>query len=402
MRQATGTGSRGTAGGRFLFVTWPGGGNVHPLVALATQLEERGHEPRVLGEEVLRERFVRAGIEFVAHRSAEEWTGGDPIAWPTPPTPEQQRATFAGFAADVIAELARHPVDVAVVDYMQPEALSAVESAGVPVVAFVHTLHARVAVGPWTPMEISGGLPAVNHLRADLGLPEVAGLTQLLDAAELVLVLTVAELDRPDGPVPPNVRYVGPVMEAAGSHASWEPPWPPGDRPLVHACNSTLAGAEEGAVALQRVLDATADLPVHLVVTAPKEVQDALRVPANAAVTGFVRHRALLPHVDLFVTHAGLGSLSAGLAWGVPMVCVPVEHDQPANADHAVTLGVARKAPEGASVAELREVIAEALADEAMGAAAERMAGVVAAHAGRPVAELEDLLARVRAGHVAR
>ena len=66
---------------------------------------------------------------FKAHRSQTDWTGGQPLSWPPGPTPEQQLACLRGLAADVMAELARAPVDVALIDYMQPEALSAVTEA---------------------------------------------------------------------------------------------------------------------------------------------------------------------------------------------------------------------------------------------------------------------------------
>jgi len=56
---------------------------------------------RVLGPHGLRERFQARGLAFRAHRSGAEWTGGDPIAWPTPPTPEQQVAYQRGHGAGV-------------------------------------------------------------------------------------------------------------------------------------------------------------------------------------------------------------------------------------------------------------------------------------------------------------
>jgi UDP:flavonoid glycosyltransferase YjiC (YdhE family) len=55
-------------------------------------------------------------------------------------------------------------------------------------------------------------------------------------------------------------------------------------------------------------------------------------VPPNAEVTGLLRHSALLPHADLVVTHAGLGTVTAALAFGVPMVCLPLGRDQFNNA----------------------------------------------------------------------
>jgi len=58
--------------GRFLFVTWAGGGNVPPVLALAASLGDRGHEVTVLGPRSI-EAGVRAeGARFVA-RDLDLW-----------------------------------------------------------------------------------------------------------------------------------------------------------------------------------------------------------------------------------------------------------------------------------------------------------------------------------------
>jgi EryCIII-like glycosyltransferase len=46
--------------------------------------------------------------------------------------------------------------------------------------------------------------------------------------------------------------------------------------------------------------------------------------------------------VDAFVTHAGMGSCTEGLWYGVPMVAIPQAVDQPANADQLEAIGAGR------------------------------------------------------------
>jgi UDP:flavonoid glycosyltransferase YjiC (YdhE family) len=349
--------------GRFLLVTWAGGGNVPPLLALAVALQTAGYDIRVLGPEGLRARFAAAGIAFNAHRSHEEWKGGAPVMFPS--DDEQRMAFLRGLAADVTAELERAPVDVAVVDYMQPDAMCAVERAGTPLVAFVHTLYWRVARTETSPIHMSGSVDDINRLRADIDLPALEALPDLLRAAACVLVVTTKDLDAPDGPVAGNVRYVGPLLEDAGN-ASWTSPWDNDPTPLVHVCTSTVVPPHMAAPVLQRVLDATADLPVHVFVTAADDTRAELRISENAVASPYVHHGVLLPHVDLFVNHGGLGSVSAGLAAGVPMVCMPLFAEQPENAEHAQRLGVAREVASDAPVDAIRACIVEALADDGM------------------------------------
>jgi UDP:flavonoid glycosyltransferase YjiC (YdhE family) len=362
-----------SGGGRFLFVTWPGGGNISPLVALGVQLVERGHEVRVLADETLRGRFSDEGLGF---------------------EPQLQAGQLLGLADNVLAEIKREPVDVVVSDYMQPAALCAVELAGLPSVAFVHTLYSGVAKSPMSPMTVvSGGLDAVNSLRLELGLAPLVEVPDLLDQCALTMVVTAEEFDRPDGPVPQNVRYVGPIVERPGPDADWSPPWPSSDRPVVHACTSTIAPPETARAVLQRVLDALAEDDVTVFVTAQDDVRDGLRLPSNAYASGYVRHSVVLPRVDLFVTHAGLSSVAAALRCGAPMVCMPLMYEQPANAAHAEAVGVARTVATDAPVEEIRSVITSALTDDGMRERARQFAASL--RTGEPsvaVSELEALL----------
>ena len=56
-------------------------------------------------------------------------------------------------------------------------------------------------------------------------------------------------------------------------------------------------------------------------------------------LTDFVPHTLVLPRTDVMVTHAGLGSVASALTFGVPLVCTPVDRDQPLNAQRVADLG---------------------------------------------------------------
>lgn len=376
--------------GRVLFVTWSGGGNVHPLVALGTRLLVRGHDVRVLGPHDLAARFAAEGIGFTAHRTGAEWTGGNPIVWPDV-TDEQRSAYLNGLADDVIAEAARSPTDVLVVDYMQPDALCAAEKLGTPFVAFVHTLYTSVAADhESSPMNMSADVTHINALRGDLGLAPVPRITDLLDGADRVLVATVSELDRPDA-LPENVRYVGPLIEDAGPDARWRPP--PGGGPLVVVSMGTTEMDE--APVLQRALDAMTDVPARAFVTVGDHLDASMfRTPPNASISAFVRHAAVLPHARVFVGHAGLGGISAALTFGVPLVCVPIGRDQPTNAAHVEAVGAGRTVTSDAGVEALRAGIVEVLHGDRYRTAAGRVADAIRANGSgaRAVEELEQLV----------
>jgi MGT family glycosyltransferase len=317
-------------------------------VVLAGALVGRGHDVRVLGPPgAVEDRFGTAGVAYRPCRSAAEWGPED----------------FRQLALDVVAEVDRVPTDVAVVDYMQPSALCGAEATGVPVVAFVHTLFRDLS-----PIHMAADVDGTNALRQELGLAPVEELPELVERAPLALVTTLEELDRPDT-VAPNVRYVGPLVEGPGPDEGWRPP----GRPLVVVSMGTTA-MDEGPV-LQRVLDGLDGAPLRVVATlGPHLRPDGLRAPANATLSGYLRHAAVLPHADLCVNHAGLGSIGAALTFGVPLVCLPLGRDQPANAEAVAAVGAGRVLPPDAPADRLRATVLDVLEDDACRRNAARLA----------------------------
>jgi MGT family glycosyltransferase len=321
-----------------VFVTWPGGGNVTPLLALGAQLVERGHDVRVAGPPALSARFEAEGI------------------------------AYAGPEEDLATEIERAPTDLVIVDYMQPLALCVAEASGRKVVAYVHTLYAAQAVTDASPIHMGGSLEVVNARRAELGLSSVARVPEVIDRADLVMVTTSEAFDSPAEPVPANVRFVGPLVEGKGPNMPWEPPFNDDEPLVVVAMGTTPMGEEETIV---RVLDALADEPVHVFVTVGDHLDPSdFEAPDNAIVASYVRHSAVLPYAAVFVTHAGLSGIGAAMSCGVPMVCMPLGREQPDNAAHVEAAGLGRVVPPDGDV---RELILEVIADNKMHENAERV-----------------------------
>ena len=205
-----------------------------------------------------------------------------------------------------------------------------------------------------------------------------------------MLVLTTEAFDPPPARRPPNISYVGP--QPAGSWRS-EPldlPFSIDDRrPLVVVSFSTRYAATE---IVQRVLDTLAALPVHgLVTLGPALAPEDLRLPGNTVARRFVPHGAVLPRAQLVITHAGLGTVMAALAHGVPLLCIPLKNDQFENAARVVAAGAGRRLGSHARRSSLKRAILQLLYDPRFREGAGRMAGAIAAHEGRAVQELEAL-----------
>ena len=320
----------------YLFALWAGGGNVNPFLCLAQHLLDRGHRVGAVATASLQARLAATGVDLVT--ASDGWLPG---------------------ADDLLAAVRESAPDVLVVDYMLTSALCGAERAGRPTVALVHTLYRELLLdGSPNPIGMTGPVAAVNEVRVANGLAPVASHAALLDAAEVVLVAAPRELDA-SGEVPGNVVYAGALFEGPGPDTGWLPPG--GEGPLV-AVSLGTAGDPVEVELLQRILVALAALPVRGFLTVPDYIDRArLELPDNATVSGYVRHAAVMPHADLLVTHAGLGSVVVALAHGVPMVCLPLAREQPDNARAVVRIGAGRALHTDASAEEIRAAIAEQL-----------------------------------------
>ena len=81
-------------------------------------------------------------------------------------------------------------------------------------------------------------------------------------------------------------------------------------------------------------LAALAQQPLRVLVTIGDKADPAElgELPGNAHVERWVPQAAVMPHAAAMIGHGGSGSTLTALAWGVPMVLLPLFADQPANA----------------------------------------------------------------------
>jgi UDP:flavonoid glycosyltransferase YjiC (YdhE family) len=355
--------------GRILFVTWAGGGNVPPVLALADRLVARGHEVRAMGSGSLADRFEARGIPFLAREVLVEWDQ-------------------AALAREVRLEAGT--ADLVVSDYMLPGALCGAEASYRPSLALVHTLYAANldGAGGLLPMGMAATIDGTAAVRAELDLAPVATFGALLDRQSSVLVTCPEALDEPGRPRADNVRYVGPLLEDAGPDAGWRPPGVDDGRPLVVVGLGTTP-MDEGPV-LQRILAALGDAPVRVLATLGDHLDpDDLTVPSNVALSGHVRHAALLPWASAVVSHGGLGTVLAALAHGLPQVCVPLGREQPLNAAAVERVGAGLAVEPTAADDVFERAVLRALGDLELRAGAARMALTIDAQRQAADAEAE-------------
>ncbi|MFS0841071.1 macrolide family glycosyltransferase [Paenibacillus sp. 1P03SA] len=68
-------------------------------------------------------------------------------------------------------------------------------------------------------------------------------------------------------------------------------------------------------------------------------ISDLGEIPGNFIVKNYVPQTELLQHTKLFITHGGMNSTSEGLYYGVPLVVIPQNADQPMVAGQVAKIG---------------------------------------------------------------
>jgi MGT family glycosyltransferase len=157
-------------------------------------------------------------------------------------------------------------------------------------------------------------------------------------------------------------RFVGPCIDPRREDpGDWTPP--PGDGPLtllafgtaytdrIDVYRNTIEGLDGTG---WRLVISTGRVPPDELGTVPDWVQLRAEVPQPA----------VLRTAEMFVTHAGMGSCTEGLWYGVSMVAIPQAVDQPSNADQLEAIGVGRHLPaDPPSAADIRDAITEMAGD---------------------------------------
>jgi MGT family glycosyltransferase len=78
---------------------------------------------------------------------------------------------------------------------------------------------------------------------------------------------------------------------------------------------------------------------VVLAVGRQTDIEQFNNVPSNFIVQAYVNQLEILKQADMFITHGGMNSSSAGLYFGVPLLVIPVMGDQPIVAKRIEELG---------------------------------------------------------------
>ena len=361
------------------------------MLAIAESLVQRGHDVLMLSQPSVRQRAEAARCTFVAFSQIPDYDRRTPLE---AQLPVAHAMTGKAVGDDVVALATQHGVDAVVVDANLAGALAATEQLGRPSAVLLHSMY-KTYVDTWFADVWPILEQLINTTRTAYGLEPAHSWRAVFAGHDRLFAVVPTVFDAPVADVPDTMRHFGFLVPRGSGTSATDATvrFPRGDDPAVLVGLSTTYQGQEAL--FPTIVEALGDLAVRALVTTAGQVDSAdLPQRPNVTVTDFVPHTLVLDRTDAMVTHAGVGSLSGALSFGVPLVCIPLGRDQPLNAQRVVQLGAGIALTEHPTAAEIAAGLEQLLSTTSYRDAARALAqasrneGGAAAAAG----ELEALL----------
>jgi MGT family glycosyltransferase len=136
------------------------------------------------------------------------------------------------------------------------------------------------------------------------------------------------------------------------------------NRPLVYVTLGTMSNKTPGV--LETIVAALQEFRGTVIVTVGRDRRpsDFGPQPPHIHIEKYIPNSQLLPYCDLVVTHGGQHTVLGCLSFGLPLVTIPLEYDQPYNSERCLKMGVGQViSPEKFSSGAVSEAVHSVLAD---------------------------------------
>ena len=349
-------------------------GHVNPCLALAKELQDRGHKVTYFQFLDLESQIRAEGIDFSPIGSATHPRGSlqeslaelgrrsglDALRF----TVKAIQGTTEAICRDVPEAVTRAGVDVLLVDQTEPAGASVAEYLGMPFVTVCNALALNRE--PDIPPPFTGWnyrADALGRIRNRIGyalsdrilapvhrtLADYRArwkLSRLRDLGETFspraqISQQPRVFDFPREHLPASFHYVGPLRHERVPHTAF--PWARLDgRPLIYASLGTLQN--KNARLFECFAEACRELEVQLVIAGVKE-ESLGALPENAMAVAYAPQLELLRKASLTLSHGGLNTVLDSLACGVPLLVMPLTYEQPAIAQRVRWVGAGEMLP---------------------------------------------------------
>jgi zeaxanthin glucosyltransferase len=372
-------------------------GHLNPAIALAKELQRRGHQITFFQVLDGQAKIEAAGLGFHAIGASELPKGSTRQTLKTLGTLSSLAAmnysirwiqqTAEVFFNEAPAAIRAMQVDALLVDQVSPEGASIAEFLEIPFISLCCALpiNQDISVPPFvTPWHYSPSrlailrnrmgytflkrmtkpiMQTINQHRQQLGLPLYQnpreGFSNLAQISQQPV-----DFEFPRQDLPETFHFAGPFLDDRAREPIDFPFEKLTGQPLIYASLGTLQNQQMAI--FHRIAQACADLPVQLVISlGNSDSQLPSELLGSPIVVAYAPQLELLKKATLTITHAGLNTVLESLANGVPMVAIPITNDQPAVGARLARTGAGVVVPlSRLSVPRLRTAVRQILAQE--------------------------------------
>lgn len=401
---------------KIVFMNIPGYGHVNPTLPIIRELVQRGVHVIYYNHEDFRGVVEATGAEFRAYPAS------------SPLTPESMAhsvhfnlmmvtllllQTSKQLTPFMLAELRREQPDLVIHDSIALWGMQCARILKLPAIASITTFVLEGAKpGPSTRELLFALWKMLPHLGKLIGARNFLLKTYGQDSLPKVLFPTVGALNivftsrafQPESTfIDERFLFVGPSINPSTRQ---------GDIPFEQIQRKPLIYISLGTIHNQQVdfyekcFQAFGDYPAQFVLSVGKDtdISALSKIPTNFIVRNQVPQLEVLQQADLFITHGGMNSIHEALYYGVPMVIVPQQMEQSANAKLVKMRGagvvIGGEPPYGRVIAEqLRHAVEDVLGDATYQQAAEHLQKSLHEAGGyaRAVEAIEAFLRQVQA-----
>lgn len=362
---------------RIILNTFGSFGDIHPYMALAMELQRRGHTPVVATMQIYREKIEGAGLEFAPMRpdipqpKEQDTELIEKIMEPrTGPRFLMEELVFPAVRdsyEDLLKAVAG--ADLLVTHPAAPAGPLVGRKTGMPWISTVLAPFSFISaydppVPPywqWTRrlsllgpgvmrflLGLSKGMykaRAVTEFRDELGLEDKGNpMFEGQHSPALVLALFSKVFAQPQPDWPPQTEVTG-FCFYDGNREAQVPDelirfLDSGAPPIVFTLGSSAVWVARDF--FRESIEAARGVGRRAVLLIGDERNLPPSIPEGVIAVDYVPYQALLPRACVVVHHGGVGTTSHALLAGVPSLIVPFAFDQSDNAEHARRLGTSR------------------------------------------------------------
>jgi UDP:flavonoid glycosyltransferase YjiC (YdhE family) len=362
---------------RVVINTFGSFGDIHPYMAIAMELQRRGHVPVIATMEIYREKIEGAGLEFVPVRpNIPQPKEQDPelirkIMEPrTGPRFLMEEVVYPAVRdsyADLLAAV--EGADLLLTHSAAPAGPLVGQKTGMPWISTVLAPFSFISaydppVPPfwqWTRRlsvlgpEVMGFLlnlskslykaKAVTDFRDELGLPDVGNPMFEGQHSPTRIMALFSEVFAQRQPDWPQQTEITGFCFYDGHHEAVVPTelirfLDSGAPPIVFTLGSSAVWVARDF--FSESIEAARSIGRRAVLLIGDERNLPRSLPQGVIAVDYVPYQSLLPRACAVVHHGGVGTTSQALLAGVPTLIVPFAFDQSDNAEHAFRIGTSR------------------------------------------------------------